>query len=466
MRGMMGDSSKPGGWMQRKSSLSPLFVQITTTAYYGTNLSYSSSLSELLGQRVTLSYVPATTADQQIVDAYGSIYSTPPYLIRVKPQLKIEGVIKSEGESVGMGTSQNFSMQFINPSFGIDRVENEISVGGYYSIGLIPDSLTRSYASVLQGRAQDLENIVQAGADLDSDSVLGEKLYLTAMTYFWETDIQSSILASQKGIAYLKQPGEAIFSLSLTVRNLFGIPSNLSVSGFNIDVDRAIYNAESKVGNSAAGMNFLNVVGIAGSNMENGIIEQVYKINSISAVKAIQLANASGQNIYRITPANRESILPSLEIGSDVISDITNALNAGKEVLIHEHDLQIGQWSGAGYIIYDPNSGDGAFMISGGFSGGDSIEQQERVMDIQRTVSLLDVIGCLLADSNFIKAVIWLAFAIFAFTSPILVGSLLVAVLLIIFYVVMIAIITEMVWECEDPTHNQQGMRRGNKYVV
>ena len=90
----------------------------------------------------------------------------------------------------------------------------------------------------------------------------------------------------------------------------------------------------------------MNDSGIAGSNSEHGIIEQVYRVGAISAVKAIQLANSSGQKVYRITSANQATVIPLLQIGADVVTDIINALNAGKEVIVHERELQVGQWSG------------------------------------------------------------------------------------------------------------------------
>lgn len=125
-----------------------------------------------------------------------------------------------------------------------------------------------------------LKDFIQAGGDLDSDPALGEKLYLTAMTYLWETDYQANVIENHNGMVCLKQPGEAIFSLSLTVDMLFGVPRSASVSGLNIDVDRVIYSPISKKGDSVAELNFMNDGGITGSNTQHGIIEQVYRVGA------------------------------------------------------------------------------------------------------------------------------------------------------------------------------------------
>ena len=45
-------------------------------------------------------------------------------------------------------------------------------------------------------------------------------------------------------------------------------------------------------------------------------------------------------------------------------------MNAGRKVTTHEKVLSYKGWRGAGYIIIDPNSGAGAYLIEGGANGG------------------------------------------------------------------------------------------------
>jgi hypothetical protein len=52
------------------------------------------------------------------------------------------------------------------------------------------------------------------------------------------------------------------------------------------------------------------------------------------------------------------------------MEEIRNALHAGKEVITHTDAVSVPGWSGAGYILFDPQSGDGAFKIGGGANGG------------------------------------------------------------------------------------------------
>ncbi|MDD5277334.1 MAG: hypothetical protein PHR16_14795, partial [Methylovulum sp.] len=45
-------------------------------------------------------------------------------------------------------------------------------------------------------------------------------------------------------------------------------------------------------------------------------------------------------------------------------------LNAGLQVITHTDAVSVPGWSGAGYIIYDADTGGGAFKIAGGANGG------------------------------------------------------------------------------------------------
>lgn len=49
---------------------------------------------------------------------------------------------------------------------------------------------------------------------------------------------------------------------------------------------------------------------------------------------------------------------------------MTEAVNAGKIVTIPAENMTIGSWPGTGYMVIDPETGAGAYMISGGLNGG------------------------------------------------------------------------------------------------
>ena len=91
---------------------------------------------------------------------------------------------------------------------------------------------------------------------------------------------------------------------------------------------------------------------------------------AISAVKAIAIAQSEGQKIYTINKANAQTALAKLPIGGEVGSEIRNAVNAGKEVTVHEKSINKHGWKGFGYIVIDPETGAGAYLIEGSGNGG------------------------------------------------------------------------------------------------
>lgn len=93
----------------------------------------------------------------------------------------------------------------------------------------------------------------------------------------------------------------------------------------------------------------------------------------ISAVKAIAIAAAIGQKVYTLNAQNQayhSGIVAGLGTDADTKAEISNALNAGMEVTVHQTDITAHGWTGSGYIILDPETGAGAYKISGGANGG------------------------------------------------------------------------------------------------
>jgi hypothetical protein len=83
----------------------------------------------------------------------------------------------------------------------------------------------------------------------------------------------------------------------------------------------------------------------------------------------VPIAAAHGQRIYTLTQANMAQ-LANVTIDDGARSEISNALYAGKEVTVHATPLSYYGWQGSGYTIIDPETGAGAWKISGGANGG------------------------------------------------------------------------------------------------
>ncbi len=94
-----------------------------------------------------------------------------------------------------------------------------------------------------------------------------------------------------------------------------------------------------------------------------------YPCEAVSAVKALAIASAEGQRIYQVTQENVNAVLPVLNISSEVKDEIRASVAIGKVATVSQNNITVGSWTGVGYIIADPDTGAGAYRISGGSNG-------------------------------------------------------------------------------------------------
>ena len=114
-------------------------------------------------------------------------------------------------------------------------------------------------------------------------------------------------------------------------------------------------------------------IGILTSSLEHQIPELLFSDTehpgeAVSAVKAA-VASGEGQKIYTVTTENVNIVLPHLNISASVKDEIRVSVAIGKEAIVSQNNIVIGDWTGIGYIITDPETGAGAYRISGGSNG-------------------------------------------------------------------------------------------------
>jgi hypothetical protein len=172
-----------------------------------------------------------------------------------------------------------------------------------------------------------------------------------------------------------RAPSYGLFKTSLSPVYFYGIPRNVKATGLTMDVDRFAGTRVDTDGNVERWLAFNRARGARLSAMEHLVPEQMYstedaQAHGISAVKAIQLAAAEGQKVWAITQANLDQALASIELSDEIEMDIRNSVYAGKEVTAHERPVHFFGQSATGYIVIDPETGAGAYLIGGGENGG------------------------------------------------------------------------------------------------
>lgn len=345
--------------------------------------SYSSSAPELTGKRVTLSYRPATPGDEALVASYGGfMFNVPAYMLQVKPELRVEGDVVLTGETTTLGNEQSIRMEFSKPGGAGEVMQKKLVAGGYYALGLDLAGVNEGSLGKRNGALRD--NIATLTPEAFSkDDLIGEHLHILAMTYFFANDKLYSSGAKLYNVAQMRALSGGFVSIIPSVSYIFSIPHMVTPSGMEMDIRMERITVVARDGNLQAEKSFMEMAGLASSFNEHYIFEAIDGFSSVSAVKALQTANQNGIAIYKINAANIEQIFPQLQVSPEVFTDISNAANAGKEITISQKKVQINDWSGLGYIIKDPMTGSGAYMISGGLAGGGTANKNDSYQIVQ-----------------------------------------------------------------------------------
>lgn len=318
------------------------------------------SLPALNSRRLGLEFDPATPADAATLAAArsGGASSLPLYLVNVRPVVKVDGVAQGSGGSVQMGSFYFVDVVLDGPD-GPTTVPFQVVAGDEIVAGVTGNGVSRE---VIEKRfaANPVDNAP-------------EYLHQVALHYWAECDYLGEIAAKPLGVHALRLPSVGFFSSPLTASYLFGSPRSGVYASRAMDVRQSLVGAAGA--DRAKVVAFVKQSGAQGSYLEGSVFDQLENrdtpaIKGISAVHLLSSAAAQGIPIYRITSANAAAVLPRLQLGAAVASDIGTAVSQGKTVLAPERNLDIGPWSGAGYIIQDETTGGGAYLISGGANGG------------------------------------------------------------------------------------------------
>lgn len=349
---------------------------------FSPDLSFEASLPELAARKLTLSYAPATPADeatlQSFIPAGGDPTafptSLPAYLVHVRPELRRDGEVVATGGSATLGQSGAFRMTFHQPGEGPRTVNNDIVAGTYNAIvlnlGRVEDPASRL------AKARDVQDRIQAGnlGGLTKDDVIGEFVYGAGLLYWSELDLFSRLAAGQQGVATSRFPSEGIFTYDLSVASLFGVPRTVRSGALITDVDSDVQAIVARDGDPKKAVDFLSVGGALASRAESAIWDQIVSEEptgqGITAISYLEAAAQQGIPIFHINSDNVAQAIPKLQVSSAVKADIQSSVAAGRIVTIPQREFVKDGFRGVGYVVFDPDTGAAGYLISGGLAGG------------------------------------------------------------------------------------------------
>jgi hypothetical protein len=346
-------------------------------------LSVTKSTAELAGRSMALSFSPASEEDETALDGFlpstvdELVDAIPAGLMNMKAEFILDGTVHTSYGEFPFGNKLTTRKGFWTPRFGWETTENPVIVGEYQAIGMDLHGLARDTYRNIQKALETSKNKLESDdlASLTKHDITGGILRTGVMGYLGITRIQSAFLAASQDIVYYREPSYGTLSTKFQVDYWLGQPQQVKVSGILLDMDSMKSSAESKINCWDGWNDFNQLSGSLLSASEHGILEQMFstdneKPKGVSAVKVIAIAASEGQRIYTIKQNNIDTALPDLTIEPNIKAEIQMAVQLGKVVTISQHNITLNGWTGSGYTIIDPETGAGAYRISGGADGG------------------------------------------------------------------------------------------------
>ncbi len=333
--------------------------------------------ARLAGERVTLSWIPATLEDHQTLNLWGSLYSVPAYLLNVRPQISIAGLRAAVGTgSLPLASQARVVVEWVGPSSApavsggplasTHRRSIDALAGGLYAFGFGAGSYER------QPSAEDLV----VGEDETLAAVL---LAQRALSFGIEWDEGERLLGGLLGVTVLRPaPSLAVTSLAIDVEFAVGLPQALRVEGVELDaIERVVHPfADPTQGGDpeAVARSFTAISALHGSSREHFGFEDDFMVESISADRGLGLARESGIAITTLDASNVDALLPTLSHSEEVKAAVLAWAQDGLVVEIPQTEVELRAWRGSVFRVIDQASGAAGYFLSGGLAGGETVE--------------------------------------------------------------------------------------------
>ncbi len=350
--------------------------------------SFEESMPKLAGKKMALSFQPYSEVDEDVIisslsDAtLGTQRIVPGYLIQMQPEWTLDGNnVGTALSSFSMGTELESVMGVWSPKDNWQMTNNQITVGEYHAIGLDMQGIDASQLSEIKAELN------AAGLKLEQDDleslskhdITGNMMQSGIIGYFATNFMQERMSSRASSIVTHPLPSYGTFSTSLETLYFFGIPRDVKLSGSTMDIDALRTTVVAKNNDHEEFVRYKQMTGLRLSAYEHLVPQKLIgtadqPVEGISAVKALSLAVTEGQRIYQVTANNMDVTLPRLNIDPDIVQEIRFAAISGFNITVSENNIVHRGWKGVGYIMLDPRTGSGAYKISGGTNGNDTVD--------------------------------------------------------------------------------------------
>jgi RHS repeat-associated protein len=362
-----------------------LFAGAAQQATGNAAVSYSGSLAAVANKRLTLSFVPATPADAEVLASYlpkphadgspiqpGELpLEVPGYLVRVTAEIRADGELVASGGSFVLGSELAGEIASFDPSSGSWN-DNPFAAhaGDYHAVAIDAQGVATGQLAAVNARLNALQAKLASNqtAGLSRDDVSGELLYHAALSYFATVDANAGVFQRAARVVEQRLPSYGRAVAQAQPEMVLGIVNKVRFPGVVLDIDRL----DSAVAQNSGGLApaaYLTQANERNAAYSHLVLAKLFTSTQVpgqaaSPLKALQAAAGAGSKIYAVTGANAAAVLPLVDIGSDAADDIRNAAAAGSRALVAQAPVNIGNWNGHGLVMED-SAGAGSYRLHG-----------------------------------------------------------------------------------------------------
>ena len=352
-------------------------------------LQWQAPWPSVYGRRLELAWPGATAEDQATLDAEGGVFETPPYLVDLKPSLRLDGVTAIDGQSIGSADDIEIYGHLTPPAGQATNVLFQGQAGE-------PNVFAIDLGTTPQQRLDELQAALNAAGEASNDAEAeANTLALIGATYMNILSRDLDDLAEWKWqrVLELGTFGTVIQSGDVQT-TIGGSPLSFSKGPLVTDVATMPLGTFPADGTQGYGIETFELVGSQSSYLEGTALDMIVPDETMTAVTFLTRAARNGQQLQKVDSGNVESVLAAVDIGEAVEQDVREAVGQGKIAWVAETELQINQWRGSGYIIEDPSTGAAGYLGTGGYgvgsgTGGDPAGRLRRLLGDEAWLALL-----------------------------------------------------------------------------
>lgn len=175
--------------------------------------------------------------------------SFPSYLIKLIPELRIDGVVVASGLPVMMGSAADFTIALQEPPDVREEKTKYVTAGDYYAVAL--DVMPLGEDVVQEKILEHLDLAEQTRANLirpTRDQFFGEFLHTMAVGYFDQLGAFEIRYAASMGVASHRLPSFGFAQTTSQTVDFFGIPRFFRPKGVLFDINHIMKMAVAKDG--------------------------------------------------------------------------------------------------------------------------------------------------------------------------------------------------------------------------